>query len=292
MIESITLTNTMSKQKITMDQDASVFILDNIDWGVIESSHNSYKYVNQIGVYVTGTTLETRDVKIVGWVVGETEAELKKKKQFLNALINPQQPIDIKVDEYILQMLPNNSIRYSVNYSENNEVMCKFQIDGYCPDPLFKTESESKTVAASTIPKFKFPLIIPKPKGIIMGLRQPSLIVAIENKGAVPVGMKIIFTANGTVLNPKIVNVNTQQFFKINKTLVAGESITANTNIGEKKIIGSLNGVDLNYFKYRDLDSTWMQLVVGDNLIRYDADANLDALQVSIYHNDKYLEVQ
>lgn len=125
-----------------------------------------------------------------------------------------------------------------------------------------------------------------------MGLRQPSLIVAIENKGAVPVGMKIVFTASGTVLNPEIIDVNTQTFFKINKTMVAGESITVNTNIGEKKIIGSLNGVELNYFKYRDLDSTWLQLQTGDNLIRYDADANLDALQVSIYHNDKYLEVQ
>lgn len=292
MIESLRVKNTVTNQEIDMDKLTSVYILDSVDWGTIESSHHSYKYVNQIGVYVTNTTLETRDVKIVGWVVGDTELELKKKKQLLNKMINPQQPMDINVDEYTLTMLPNSSIKYSVNYAENNEVMCKFQIDGYCPDPLFKTESEAKTVAASTLPKFKFPLIIPQPKGIIMGLRQPSLIVAIENQGAVSVGMKIVFVASGTVQNPQIINVNTQEFFKINKTMVAGESITINTNIGEKKIIGSLGGVDTNYFKYRDLDSTWLQLATGDNLIRYDASANLDALQVGIYHNDKYLEVQ
>lgn len=53
-----------------------------------------------------------------------------------------------------------------------------------------------------------------------------------------------------------------------------------------------INGVENNYFKYRDLDSTWLQLDVGDNLFRYDADTGIDNLEVYIYFHSKYLEVQ
>ena len=72
----------------------------------------------------------------------------------------------------------------------------------------------------------------------------------------------------------------------------AGEEIMIDTIIGEKKIQGTLNGIKSNYFKYRDLDSEWLQLKVGDNLFRYDADENVENLEVYIYFNNKYLEVQ
>ena len=68
--------------------------------------------------------------------------------------------------------------------------------------------------------------------------------------------------------------------------------ITIDTIIGEKKIEGYLNGITSNYFKYRDLDSEWLQLKVGDNLFRYDADQNVGNLEVYIYYNNKCLEVQ
>ena len=92
--------------------------------------------------------------------------------------------------------------------------------------------------------------------------------------------------------NPSLINVLTQEYFKVNKTLTAGEEIRINTNIGEKKIVGTLNGVSSNYFKYRDLDSTWLQLAVGDNLFRYDADSGLDVLECYVYFYNRYLEVQ
>ena len=118
------------------------------------------------------------------------------------------------------------------------------------------------------------------------------MIIDVYNKGAVSVGMELVFKATGTMSNPTFINVSTQEYFKINKTLTAGEEIRINTNIGEKKIIGTLNGVSSNYFKYRDLDSTWLQLAVGDNLFRYDADTGLDSLECYVYFYNRYLEVQ
>jgi len=292
MIENIVLKNIITSEEIPMDMKATIYILQSIDWGVVEGSHHSYKYVNQIGVHVIGTTLEARNVKIIGWVTGVTEDQLRKRKAVLNKMINPQQAIDISTEDYVLRILPESSILYSVNYAENNEIVCKFQIDGFCPDPLFKNLIETKTTVAGTLPKFRFPLIIPETTGIIMGLKQTSLIVNILNKGAVDVGMRIVFRAIGTVTNPILIDIKSQQFFKLNKVMVAGEVIEVVTILGEKRIIGTISGEEFNYFKYRDFDSSWLKLVVGDNLLRYDAETNLDSLEVWIYHNDKYLEVQ
>lgn len=297
MVENITLKNTNTLALLELDVVTTpYYILDNVDWGQIESTHHSYKYVNQVGVYVTGTSLETRDVKVSGWIIARTENQMTERKRMLNRFVNPQQLIELKYKEYVLEFLPDKSIKYSAIVKENNEVICKFEIAGVAPNPLFREDTQNKTAAATTRGMFHFPLMINAIDNgyptIMFGLREPSLIVDIYNKGAVTVGMEIVFKATGTMSNPSFINVRTQEYFKVNKTLVAGEEIRINTNIGEKKIVGSLNGVEYNYFKYRDLDSTWLQLDVGDNLFRYDADANLDALECYVYFYNRYLEVQ
>ena len=297
MVEGIKLQNVETRAVLTLDMVSTPdFILNSVDWGAVESTHHSFKYVNQIGVYVTGTSLETRSVTIQGWVIAENESMMTIRKTTLNRFFNPQQAVDLFYKDYVLRFLPNTSIRYSTVIAENNEVICKFKVEGYCPDPLFSEQVESKVAAASTQAMFHFPLIISEtpnpPGGIIFGLRQPSLIVTVTNNGAVDVGMKIVFRASGTLTNPSLIEVNTQKFFKVNKTMVAGEEITIDTIIGEKKIEGYLNGTTSNYYKHRDLDSEWLQLKVGDNLFRYDADQNVGNLEVYIYYNNKYLEVQ
>lgn len=297
MVEGIKLQNVETRAVLTLDMISTPdCVLNSVDWGSVESTHHSYKYVNQIGVYVTGTSLETRQVEIIGWVIGDNEATMTQRKSILNRFFNPQQAVDLFYKNYVLRFLPNTSVRYSTTIAENNEVICKFKIEGYCPDPLFSEQVESKVAAASTIPMFHFPLIISKnpspPGGVIFGLRQPSLIVAIENSGAVAVGMRIVFKAIGTLYGPSLINVDTQKYFKVNKEMTAGEEIVIDTIIGQKKIEGTLNGLTSNYFKYRDLDSEWLQLQVGTNLFRYDADQNIENLEVYIYFSNKYLEVQ
>ena len=307
MVENITLKNTSTLALLELDVVTTpYYILDKVDWGQIESTHHSYKYVNQIGVYVTGTSLETRDVVISGWIIARTENQMSERKKMLNRFVNPQQLIELKYKEYVLEFLPDKSVKYSATIKENNEVICKFEISGVAPNPLFRDSVYNKTSVAATKGLFHFPLIIGcgnEELGnkdnldngyptVMFGLRGPSLIIDVYNKGAVSVGMELVFKATGTMSNPTFINVSTQEYFKINKTLTAGEEIRINTNIGEKKIVGTLNGVSSNYFKYRDLDSTWLQLAVGDNLFRYDADTGLDSLECYVYFYNRYLEVQ
>lgn len=298
MVENIVLTNLATNDVLELDKVTTLYyILDNVDWGQITSTHHSFKYVNQVGQYVTGTSLETRDVIITGWVVARSEVQMTQRKNFLNRFVNPQQVLELGYKTYVLDFLPDMSIKYSAVIKENNDVVCKFSIVGTAFDPLFKEAVENMTAAATTVSLFHFPLRIGiKERGyptVMFGIRSPSLIINVYNAGAVSTGIRMVFKAKGTVKNPRIINVQTQEFFQVNKTMAAGEQIVIETTIGEKRVVGSLNGgEEQNYFKYRDLDSTWLQLAVGDNLFRYDAESNLDGLEVYIYSHNRYLEVQ
>ena len=221
-----------------------------------------YLYTDETGVPIANSEAfnGTRYAKVKDW--------LTKRLHFLDVMFNVQGI--------------NKSIKESI----------------VIPSPL----QENKNAAATTVGLFHFPLIIGLPgtkqsndngyPTIMFGLRKPSLIVDIYNKGAVATGIRIVFKATATIKNPSLINVDTQQYFKINKTMVAGEEVVIDTNVGKKKIRGYLNGVEYNYFKYIDFGSKWLQLEVGDNLFRYDAEENMNGLEVYIYYYDRFLEVQ
>lgn len=276
------------------------YVLDSVDWGNVEGTHHSYKYVNQIGVTVTDTSLGTRELEIVGWVLADTEMQMSERKSLLNNFVNPQQPIELTYNKYQLKFLPNSSIGYGTQSKENNEIMCKFKIEGLAADPLFKDDKENRVSAATTKGLFSLPLVIGKKPAdtknklptVMFGLREPNILVSVYNHGTVSTGMRIVFKATGTLSNPSLINVYTQEYFKINKTMLDGEVIEVVTTTGEKKVVSNVNGVQSNCFKYKDLDSTWLQLGVGDNVFRYNADDGIDNLEVYIYFYNKYLEVQ
>lgn len=292
MIESLLLTNTVTLQSILFDRDNSDFVLDEVDLGVVNGTHHSYKYVNQIGIYINSTTLEQRTISIKGYVIGDDYGLLEENKNTLNRFINPLQAVDITVlDKYKLTFKPDYSIKYSAPYKDNNEVLCKFLIQGTCPDPLFTTLGEQSAVIG-TVKKFHFPLIIPQNVGILMGLRTSSLFLNLNNTGDVATGMIIEFTCTSNVKNPKLINVDTQEFIQIDKTIVPGEKIVVSTISGEKYIKGTLNGVESNYFAYLNYESTWMQLSTGLNTLKYDADDNVPGLEVSVSFLPRLLEVQ
>lgn len=298
MIEEITLRKISNSEEIHMDMvTAPGYILKSVDWGTIKGTHNTYKYLNQIGVSVNNTSLGTRDIAIEGWIVAQHERDMTKKKATLNAFINPQEPLDLLYDDYKIQFNPDNTVKYSINYAENNDVVCKFQIVGTAHDPMFVDSVENLLNFATTTAGFHFPLVI-SPQlpegGVVFGSRTDSLIATVINKGSVPTGMRIVFKAKGSVSNPKLINVETQEQLLISKDLVAEEEIEINTIVGSKRVRGRIGETSnfTNYFVYKTLDSTWIQLAVGKNLFRYDADNGLDNLEVFVYFQNRFLEVQ
>lgn len=297
MVENVLLKNLTTLALLELDViETPYFVLDTVDWGQVGASHHSYKYVNQVGVTIVSTSLETRDVSIVGWIIGENEQAMEARKKILNRFVNPQQNINLKYKDHNLDFKPTKSVQYTANIKDNNEVVCKFKISGLAADPLFKDNKETLRTGAVVHGFFHFPMMIDiidnGYKTLMFGYKEPSLLIGVYNKGDVKTGFRLIFKAKGTVVNPSLIDVNTQQYIKINKTLVDEEQVIINTVTGNKRITGILNGVESNYYKYKDLRSTWLELQVGDNVYGFDADDGIDNLEVYIYFSNRFLEVE
>ena len=297
MVEDINVVNINTGESLPLSMLTTPFyILQSVDWGSISVNRQTYRFVNQIGASIASSYLGTRPINIIGWVVANSDFEMAFRKDFLNRFFNPLHSFKCEYKQYIIDFVLDNTIKYSTNTKENNEVMCKFEINGICPDPRFRNNEETREEIATYIPKFHFPLVISEtpnpPGGIIFGERTEGKIATVINQGSVSTGFRIEFKAIGTVSNPYLQDVNSREFFKINKTLSANESITVNTEIGSKRVIGRLNGEDSNYFKYKSVDSDWLQLSIGENYFTYGATSGVDNLIVILYHTDKWLEVQ
>ena len=111
------------------------------------------------------------------------------------------------------------------------------------------------------------------------------------NEGDVSTGMRIRFTALGTVSNPILLNVDTEEFIQINATMKTGDVIEINTKYGSKGAKLIRDSVETDYFRYIDVDSTFMQLAIGDNMFRYDAASGVNSLEVSIFYSKEFLGV-
>lgn len=296
MVESIKILNKVTNKNLDLDKLTTPFyILDVCSWGQITGTHNSTSYPNQIGVDIVSTTLGTRPISITGWIIADTEQEMDERKDYLNHLVNPLQEVRLFYKGYAIDFKPDTTIKYSTTSSENNEVIAKFAIDGTAANPLFFDSKKTIAKALNERPYFHFPLVIPEDEGIIVGIKETIPVITVNNKGAVATGMKIILEAKGgDVVNPTLRSANTQKEFKLNTCLRNGQRIEIDTNIGQRSIISFYNGVEENYHRYKDFDSSWLQLQLGENFfgISVDDSSVIENLQVSIEFTNKYLEVE
>jgi hypothetical protein len=250
------------------------------------------KGVGQDGSTINNVSLSDRNLQILGVIKGQSKAEIERYRAKLLQVFNPKirgwlqyEYGDVKRR---IRCQVENAPKFTKKFTGYKYQ--DFLINLICPNPFWQDLSQSKAEIAIWRGAFEFPLEILE-EGIELGYREPSLIVNVLNKGDVATGMRIQFKALATVENPSLFNVNTREYFKINKIMEAGEVITVNTHFQNKKVELNKNGVISNAFNWIDFQSTFLQLDPGDNLFRYDADEGLGNLEVSIYFNPQYLGV-
>lgn len=257
----------------------------------IRNSIYSYNSMGQDGDTYLGNRIESREIEIVGNIRERDKDTIIERRRWLSHVLNPQlkatltyqygdfiRIIDCKVD--------------NAPILKRNKMFQGFTIQLLCLDPFWRELAESRDDIATWIGNIEFgELEIPE-EGLEFGYREPSLIVNVYNAGDVKTGMRVVFRATGSVSDPEILNIDTGEFIKFNNlNLIAGDELTISTYYGKKEATLYRNGVTSDAFRFLDVDSTYIQLAVGDNLLRYDAKVNQDNLEVSIYHNNKYLGV-
>lgn len=291
-MERLTYTNAMGKSiEFSVRPD---YIMRKIEGtGSVELDIRSDKSYGQDGESYRENSLRPRFLNLELSIIANGRREMADKRKRLTRVLNPKLGLGTIEYEYggvkhVIKGLPEKSPDFVTGKPGRDRIQ-EALVYFYCPDPYWKAPRESKAEIARWLPMFEFPLMMPE-EGIVMGERQESLIVPVNNRGDVSTGMKIVFRADATVVNPSLFNVNTREYFKIEKTLVAGDQVVVTTGFQNKKVKFIQNGVTSTLHEF-DYNSTYMQLEPGDNLFRYDADDGLDNLSVDVYYIQKYLGV-
>lgn len=156
-----------------------------------------------------------------------------------------------------------------------------------CPQPYFEALDDIVTDITSIEYSLEYPLELLE-SGIQFGSLQTTEPVNVINPGDIPIGMVIQYRATGAVVNPKLVNTQTLEFIELNTAMEAGDEITINTVVGQKRIDRNRNGTITNLFNTLVVGSTFLQLTEGDNVLFGSAQSGSNALFIEVQYRAKY----
>ena len=258
----------------------------------LEDTIFSTRSSGQDGDTYIGVRIEPRDIVIKGKIRDSTKANQLTYRRNALKILNPKKMgiLYYSVGSYRRKIgaIVDGSPKFThANLSQ------EFEVDFKCLSPFWEEERDKKEDIATWLGDWEFPTEIIKDdeQSMSFGHHEESVIVDIFNGGDITTGMRIIFRAIGALSNPLLFNVNTREFIQVNIDLSAGDVLSIDTNYGRKTITLTHNGVETNAYRYIDVDSTFIQLEVGDNLFRYDAASGFDNLECTLYFSQKYLGV-
>ena len=226
--------------------------------------------MGQHGDTYVGVRIEGRDIDIVGHINTRDKLQGYELRRKLIKVFNPELEGILSYEYGSFKRVIACRV-HGKPVIKRKSVLQEFSIPLDCLNPFWREEQEEKEDIASWVSAWEFPCEIEKDnqESMIFGYRAESVIVNCYNEGDVSTGMRIRFTAMGTVKKPILLNVDTGEFIKINTTMYTGDAIEVNTEYGKKNIMLIREKKKTNYFRYIDVDSTFMQLAIGDNYFRY-----------------------
>lgn len=254
--------------------------------GRVRQTISTFHAPEQDGAFYISSTLDMRNITIEGTILADSVDKAFAYRRRLLRIFTPKLKGTL-----IYRNRQISCIVEEAAFSAGNTARTpSFFISLLCPSPFFEPLEAARKELASWEKHFSFPLEITEP-GIEFGIRQPSQIITIENEGDVPCGCVIVFKALGTVVNPELMNVDTGEFIRINTEMSYGQEIHVYTHFAGKRVVSVIGTTETNAFGLIDVGSTFLQLSVGKNVLRYDAQEYMDLLEVVINYRPQYLGV-
>jgi hypothetical protein len=267
-----------------------ILLKDYEGFGTPEVSFKTVAAPYQDGATLLDTRFNTRKFSINLMVTGPTLTDIQTAVNTLIRLFNPGS------GPGILEFLYEDGTAYYINCSgrvipsasgrSNKHQLVKIDLTAHAP--FFYTAAQVKTIGtAGTImfntdltTNLKFPFTLPS---------NTANAIAV-NGGDVAAGATIIIA--GDVTNPKVSNTfgTTTQYFSFTKDMDVGDTMTITTHFGNKTVsyYDATAGTTVNGFQYLDADSTFFQIMPGDNSLAFTSSAVSAATRVSVTWSDQY----
>lgn len=163
-----------------------------------------------------------------------------------------------------------------------------FSMMVFCADPFWHLVEDVAYNIGDYTPMFEFPILYDEH---IFAQKNPSSFVDCYNMGSVKVPFLLRFTCDASVENPGIVNANTLEYIKINRTILLGDVIEIYRENGRLYVHLTRNGETSDIFSSLDEDSDLFWIYPGENIIRLTADDALESLVGVVSFNPAYMGV-
>lgn len=302
MIKSVTVTNYLGeslKMELTNPYDSGIAITDITGIGPGKADINVTELTSSDGSLHNSSRLGTRNIVMTLRFMFTPDIETVRQQTYRFFPIKKELTLTFETD---------NRSCYITGYVESNEPVIfneneYTQISIVCPDPYFYSLRADSTVFSGVISMFEFPFSNEVQNNeeterfLIMSDLQFETEQTVYYSGESEIGMTIRIRAIGTVENLTIFNTRTREFIKLDtdklqqitgSVIIAGDEITICTVKGKKSIRLLRDGVTTNILNCMTKDSSWIQLVKGDNILAYTADSGAEKLYFSVENNVIY----
>ncbi|MFC4652630.1 phage tail domain-containing protein [Lactococcus nasutitermitis] len=280
--EKITYTNA-NGDMIIFSFSPPFVLLGKSGFAGISNDIVSEKIYGQAGELKNSSQLAVRELEIDAMIYGQTLQDENDYRRSLIKAINP---------------LLTGTLRYELfgkTYAIDVEVVQGWESDYQQSShtaqgsvkfkalyPLWRDISEENYTVqlGQTNNQLTFPLMITD--DFIFASVDVGKEVQITNGGDIPIGFELTIDCTAEVVNPKLLNIYTQEFFAFNHTFSGGDNIFINTNRGKKQVL--VNGE--NGFFLRKLGSTFLQIDnLENNYFILQADKGVENMVASLkYH--------
>jgi len=282
-MEKITFINSKGRS-LELGNDGP-FILTKIEGtGAVNVNIQSQKSPFQDGETYLGNTLEPRSIPIEITLLGENETDIADKRSKLLQIFNPKLGQGRLIYEFgnikrEIKAIPELAPVFP-HAGDFSDTMQPGLIQFYCSNPFWIDEFETSEEIVTWIGGMRFPLRLPTR----FAMKGPKKINIINN-GDVETPVRIEF--KGPATNPKIINHTTGEYIKVNRILTSEDLLIITTEFGNKRV--EINGQ--NVFNWIDLNSAFWQLEVGDNIIEYTSDDEVESASVKIVYRNRFIGV-
>lgn len=260
------------------------FVKNKTGFGAVENAIVSEQQYGLDGEILVSERLDTRDMSIVGTVLGESPSDLESLKKTVIATLNPKIAGTLSYRafdrEYSIDVL---IVKAPENDNPTNNLTLDFTCSFIALDPFWRDMSfySSLIPLAQEIKMHQFPLNITS--SYSFSTLKSGEIVPVENNGDVEVGGIFYFRLTGAATDPEVYNVITQEYFKFKGTFGVGTRFKLVTTRGKKEAtMTDSNGKESNAMSLRDPDSTFLQFAKGTNYFQARASSNVGNILVQL----------
>ncbi len=236
---------------------------------------------NQIGKTVEGISIGGHIFEIKGRILGEATAQ---KRKMLSVFAPFESGRLVFEEKYFLDCVVYKTPLITVQKQDP-----MFEMVLSAPYPFWQKTEPETYISGKYLPAFSFPVNYEEPH--VFGIRDSSAFVNAYNDGQIDSYYTLEFQTKTTTVNPGIINVNTQEFLKLNTTINQGEKFSVYRTGGRLVVEKESDGTVEDVFSLLDEDSDLLYMRPGDNIIKDFADEGEDQLITTIKFNSAVVGV-